>query len=91
MAVKTDRIEARLSPAERERIERAAALLDRPVSTFVVESAVERADEVIHSATTTVVPAAFFDALLAELDEPDPAPTLARAAARSRRRAGGAR
>lgn len=85
MAVKTDRLEARLSPAERARIEEAASTAGLSVSAFVVGAAVDRADEVIALATTTVVPADYFDDLLAALDEPDPAPRLAKAAKRSRR------
>lgn len=85
MAVKTDRLEARLSPDERKRIEQAAATAGLSVSAFVVEVAVERADEIIAAATTTDVPADYFDDLLAALDEADAAPRLAKAAKRSRR------
>lgn len=85
MAVKTDRLEARLSPDERERIEQAASTTGLSVSAFVVEVAVERADEIIAAATTTVVPADYFDDLLAALDEADEAPRLAEAAKQSRR------
>ncbi|MFW6090467.1 MAG: DUF1778 domain-containing protein [Actinomycetota bacterium] len=85
MAVKTDRLEARLSPDERERIERAASTAGLSVSAFMVGAAVERADEIIAAATTTVAPADYFDGLLAALDEPDHAPRLAKAAKRSRR------
>lgn len=85
MAVKTDRIEARLSPDERVRIERAAATAGSSVSAFVVEAAVERADAVLAAATTTLVPAEYFDALLAALDEPDAALRLAAAARRAQR------
>lgn len=85
VAVKTDRLEARLSPDERERIEQAASTAGLSVSAFVVEVAVERADEIIAAATTTVVSADYFDELLAALDEADDAPRLAEAAKRSRR------
>ncbi|NLD77467.1 MAG: DUF1778 domain-containing protein [Acidimicrobiales bacterium] len=85
MAVKTDRLEARLSPEDRARIERAAAASGMSVSTFVVGAAVFRADEVIAAATTTLVPADYFDDLLAALDEPDAAPGLTKAAKRARR------
>ena len=84
MAVKTDRLEARLSPDERERIEQAASTAGLSVSAFVVEVAVERADQII-AATTTVVPADYFDDLLAALDDSGDAPRLAEAAKRSRR------
>lgn len=87
MAVKTDRLETRLSPDERDRIERAASAAGVSVSAFMVGAAVERADEIIAATTTTIVPADYFDSLLAALDEPGGAPQLAKAAKRSRRTA----
>ena len=84
MAVKTDRVEARVSPEERARIERAASTAGLSVSAFMVGAAVERADEISAEATTTV-PADYFDGLLAALDEPAQAPRLAQAAKRARR------
>jgi uncharacterized protein (DUF1778 family) len=85
MAVKTDRVEARVSPEERARIERAASTAGLSVSAFMVGAAVERADEIIAEATTTTIPADYFDGLLAALDEPAQALRLARAAKRARR------
>ena len=85
MAVKTDRVEARVSPEEHARIERAASTAGLSVSAFMVGAAVERADEIIAEATTTTVPADYFDGLLAVLDEPAQAPRLAQAAKRARR------
>lgn len=85
--MKTDRLEARLSLDERARIERAASVSGMSVSAFLVGAAVDRADEVIASMTTTLVPADYFDALLAALDEPDPAPGLVKAVKRARRNA----
>ena len=85
MAVKTERMEARVSPDERERIERAAAASGVSVSAFMVSAAVDRAEEVIAEATTTIVPADYFDALLTALDEVEPAPRLVRAAEDARR------
>lgn len=85
MAVKTDRLEARLSPDERDRIERAASAAGLSVSAFMVGVAVERADEIIAAATTTIASADYFDGLLAALDDAGPAPRLAKAARRSRR------
>lgn len=86
MATKTDRIETRVSIDERHRIDRAAALEGRSVSSFVVAAAVDRADAVITAHDITSVPASYFDRLLAALDAPDDAPTLRRAAQRSTRR-----
>jgi uncharacterized protein (DUF1778 family) len=78
VVVKSDRVEARLSRDERDRIGRAAA--------FIVLAAVQRADEVIAEQSSTVVPSDYFDQLLAALDEaPEPSPRLAVAAKRSRR------
>jgi len=85
MAVKTERMEARLSGEERALIERAAALAGMSVSAFLVASAVAQADDVITAATTTLVPADYFDELVAALDEPDTAPRLAKAVERARR------
>lgn len=85
MAQKTTRIEARLSPREREQIGRAAALVDESLSTFLVSAAVERAEHVFEQTSTTVVPADYFDELLATIDEPEPAPRLREAVRRARR------
>lgn len=82
MAVKTERIEARLSTDERALIERAAVTSGTSVSAFLVRAAVDRADEIIASSMVTVVPASYFDRLLAALDEPDDTPRLADAANR---------
>jgi uncharacterized protein (DUF1778 family) len=89
MAVKTDRVEMRVSPEQRDRIERAAALSGASMSSFVVAAAVRRADEVISEHASTVVPVDYFDKLLAALNEPaEPSPRLqaaARAAQKRRR------
>ncbi len=85
MAVKSDRIEARVSPDERDRIERAAANAGLSVSAFMVNAAVERADEIIFEATSTTVPADYFDKLLVALDKPQLAARLAKVARRARR------
>ena len=86
MAPKSDRIEARLSPEERARILRAAGFQGLSMSSFIVAAAVEKADEIISDHTVTRVPPEYFDQLLTALDEPEPAPTLERAAQRARRR-----
>jgi uncharacterized protein (DUF1778 family) len=85
MAVKTDRLEARLSPDERARIETAASAAGLSVSAFMVGAAVHRADEIIAATTSTVVPADYFDEVLAALDATEPAPRLAKAARRAHR------
>lgn len=87
MAVKSDRVEARLSPDQRERIERAATLSEESMSSFMVSAAVERAEAVIADHSSTAVPSDYFDQLLAALDEaPESSPRLAAAARRSRKR-----
>lgn len=86
MATKTERVEARLSAEERDRIERAARFEGRSLSSFMVDAAVERADQVLADHTVTVLPADYFDTLVAALDAPDRASRLARAAKQAARR-----
>ena len=85
MAVKSERLEFRVAPDDRSRIERAAAVAGVSVSSFIVETAVERADSIIAANTITSVPATYFDDLLAALDRPEAAPGLSGAARRARR------
>lgn len=85
MATKSERVEARLSAEERAQIERAARFEGRSLSAFMVDAAVERADQILAEQTKTVVPADYFDQLVAALDEPDRAPRLRRAAKRAGR------
>lgn len=86
MASKTDRLEARLTVSERRQIEQAAELAGESVSSFVVLAALERAEIVVTERATTVLPAAYFDELVAALDEPDAAPRLERAARNAARK-----
>lgn len=82
----TARLEVRVRPESKARIERAAALAHVPVSDLVRSAAEERAEQVMaeHEAHTSV-PAAFFDDLLAALDAPaEPSAALTRAAERAR-------
>jgi uncharacterized protein (DUF1778 family) len=80
MAAKAVRLEARLTPTQRRQIEQAAILAGESVSSFVVLAALDRADILVSERTSTVVPAAYFDQLVASMDEPDDAPHLAHAA-----------
>ena len=82
MALKSDRLEARVSPEQRARLEWAARLAGTSVSTFVVDAAVERAEELLTAQMSTSVPADFFDRLVDTLDDADRAPTLAKVAKR---------
>jgi uncharacterized protein (DUF1778 family) len=86
MATRAERVEARLTPIERRQIEQAAALAGESMSAFMVLAALERAETVVVEQATTVVPAAYFDRLVASLDEAEDAPRLARAASAARRR-----
>ncbi len=82
MSTRSERVEARLSADERARIERAARFEGRSLSSFIVEAAVERADQILAEPTVTVVPAEYFDRLVAALDEPGRAPRLVQAGKR---------
>lgn len=85
MATKTDRLEARLTPAERREIEWAATLASESVSSFVVTAAVQRAGAIVAAEVSTAMPADYFDRLLTSLEAPDSAPKLQRAARRAAR------
>lgn len=87
MATKSQRLEARLTPIQRQQIEHAASLAGESVSSFMVLAALERADSVVVERATTVVPATYFDQLVASLDQPDEAARLERAARAARRQA----
>jgi len=80
------RLELRVRPDAKARIEQAAELEHVAVSDFVRSAAEERADRVISEHTSqTRVPAEFFDDLLAALDvAAQPNDALRRAAARAR-------
>jgi uncharacterized protein (DUF1778 family) len=82
----TARLEVRIRPDTKARLERAAALAQVRVSAFVRSAAEDRADQVLaEHDTQTLVPAEFYDELLAALDAPARAnPALSRAARRAR-------
>lgn len=82
----TARLEVRVRPEVKARIEHPAELAQVPVSDFVLSAAEERANLVLaEHQTQTPVAAEFFDALLDALDtEPRPDFVLAAAAARAR-------
>jgi len=62
-ATRTSRIELRADPEREQRIRYAAELERQSVSAFVLDAASDRAEEVIASASATVVPSDFFDDL----------------------------
>ncbi len=82
----TARLEVRVRPDSKARLERAAALTQVPVSEFVRSAAEQRAEQVLaEHDTQTVVPAEFYDELLAALDaSARPNAALSRAAHRAR-------
>lgn len=86
MTAASARLEFRVRPDRKSRIERAAELVHEPVSEFARTAAEEKAERIIreHEATT-VVPAEYFDDLLEALDAPPRAnPALTRAAEQAR-------
>ncbi len=80
-------MEARVDPETDRRLTEAAALTRESVSAFIVRASRVEADRVLARGDTTLMPAAQFDELIAALDRVEPAPTLARAAARAAARA----
>lgn len=86
MSAASERLEFRVQAEKKARITRAATILHLPVGEFARSAAEEKADQIIreHEATT-VVPAEFFDDMLAALDMPaQPAPALVEAMRRAR-------
>lgn len=83
----SSRLEFRIRPESKQRIEHAADLVDESASDFVRAAAERRADEVLlEHDVVTVVPSEFFGQLLSALDEePRLNPALARAAEKARR------
>lgn len=86
MAAASARLEFRVRPDRKSRIERAAELVREPVSEFARTAAEEKADRIIREyEATTTVPAEFFNDLLDALDAPPRAnAALTRAAKRAR-------
>lgn len=85
MAVKSERIEARISPDQRLTLELGASTSGMSLSTFIIEATMTRAEELILDQVTTTVPSDHFDKLVDRLESPDPAPGLKRAAQRAGR------
>lgn len=81
-----DRIETRVSPADRARIGAAAQARHESVARFVSRAALKEADEVLgREVDVTWMPAAQFDELVAALDQPaEVIPELVRLAGRDR-------
>ncbi|HEX8081228.1 MAG TPA: DUF1778 domain-containing protein [Jatrophihabitans sp.] len=62
------RLNFRVRPDTEHRLRAAAAATDQSLTDFVISSAEARAEEVL--ASRTLVPADYFDQLIAALDEP---------------------
>ncbi|MDA8039351.1 MAG: DUF1778 domain-containing protein [Actinomycetota bacterium] len=70
---KTARIEVRTDPEHEALLKQAAALTNQTLTSFILEAAERRAEQVVAESNTTVVPSAFFDQLLDALDHaPEP-------------------
>jgi uncharacterized protein (DUF1778 family) len=82
----TARLEVRVRPDSKARLELAADLARVPLSDFVRSAAEDKAEQILREHfTLTRVPAAFYDDLLAALDAPaESNDALARAAKRAR-------
>jgi uncharacterized protein (DUF1778 family) len=82
---KRERLEARISPEQKELLQRAADLQGRTVSSFVIEQAQRAAEEAIRAHTVITLATqdsrAFAEALL---NAPDPSEQLRSAAERYR-------
>jgi uncharacterized protein (DUF1778 family) len=72
-------LNARISGADLELLKRAAELSGMSTSSFVTQTALREAELLTASVDVTVMKAEQFAALMASLDDPDPAPRLAKA------------
>ena len=82
---KEARLDFRLDPEIKARIERAAKLMHESISSFVVHAAADEADRVLSRSDITMMPAEQFDELMASLDAADEAPELTRLGKTERR------
>lgn len=86
MSTATARLEFRVSPQGKRRIERAAELAGEQVSSFARAAAEEKADRVLREyEAATTVPAEFFDDLIAAFDVPAKSNAALREAAKTLR------
>jgi uncharacterized protein (DUF1778 family) len=72
---KTARIEVRTDREHAALLKQAANLTNQTLTSFILDAAERRAEQVVAEANSTVVPSAFFDQLLDALDQP-PEPNL---------------
>jgi uncharacterized protein (DUF1778 family) len=84
MAERTQRLDFRLTSANRKLIERAALLLGQPLTAFAVRTLVEHAQAVIAQDTERKLSSRDWKRFLEIIDDDAVSPTLARAARRFR-------
>lgn len=78
-AVRTEKLDLRLSRSAKRTLEAAASVSSRSVSAFVLESALARADETLADRRTFVLSKAKWTEFLAALDAPTrPLPRMQR-------------
>ena len=78
-AIRTDKLDLRVSPSAKRTLEAAAAACHRTVSAFVLESALGRADEALADRRTFPLSRAKWTEFLAALDAPvRPLPNMQR-------------
>jgi uncharacterized protein (DUF1778 family) len=86
MAERTQRLDFRLTSANRRLIERAAGILGQPLTAFAVQTLVEQAERVIAEETNRKLSARDWKRFLEILDDDEVPPALARAVKRRRAR-----
>jgi uncharacterized protein (DUF1778 family) len=86
MAVKSERLDVRVTREHKRLIEKAALVTGQPVTSFVLSSALDRAREALEGESRTLLSERDGRAFLRMLEEDRaPAEALARAVRRSRR------
>ncbi len=79
MAIRSEKLDLRLTPKAKKTLQTAAAASNRSVSEFVLESALARADEALADRRIFVLDAAKWKEFLSALDAPPrPLPRLKR-------------
>src|SRR5438105_131870 len=85
-AMKSERLEVRISHTHKALIEEAAALSGQALTTFAVSTLVERAEGILRRHETTVLSARDRELFLRILDDEKPAAALRKAARRFKAR-----
>jgi uncharacterized protein (DUF1778 family) len=74
LAMRSEKLELRISPAGKAALRQAAASARQSLSEFVMESAMMRAEELLARQTSLVLPLEQWSAFLAALDSPPATP-----------------